>query len=80
MLYFHDTLIRYGFTQQRPGFYTRPNTSAALGGPMFCTTGEDERPRKMLLWQRGRILVQGDVVTLDALEQVLRRVLGAPTA
>ncbi|UOQ73459.1 hypothetical protein [Hymenobacter cellulosilyticus] len=47
---------------------------------MFCTTGEDGRPRKMLLWQRGRILVQGDVVTLDALEQVLRRVLGAAVA
>lgn len=80
MRYFHDTLLRYGFIQQRPGFYTRPDTSPTLGGPMFCTTGEDERPRKMLLWQRGRILVQGDVVTLDALEQVLQRVLGSAVA
>ncbi|MCB2409147.1 hypothetical protein [Hymenobacter lucidus] len=80
MQYFHDTLLRYGFVQQRPGFYTRPNTAAAQGGPMFCTTGEDGRPRKLLLWQRGRILAQGDVVTLSALEQILQRVLGAAVA
>ena len=79
MQYFHDTLIRYGFIEQRPGFYKRP-TSAELGGTMFCTTGEDERPRKMLLWQRGRILAQGDIVTLDALNQVLQRVLQIPAA
>jgi hypothetical protein len=79
MQYFHETLASYGFIRQRPGFYTRP-TSAALGGTIYCSVGEDERPRKMLLWQRGRILVQGDVVTLDALNQVLRRVLKAPAA
>lgn len=79
MQYFHDTLVRYGFLEQRPGFYKRP-TSAELGGTMFCTTGEGGRPRKMLLWQRGRILAQGDIVTLSALEQILQRVLGAPPA
>jgi|GEM_PF-5994662 len=79
MQYFHTTLVRYGFEPQRPGFYTRP-ASSALGGTLYCTVGEDERPRKMLLWQRGRILIQADAVSLAVVEQVLQRVLGIPAA
>ncbi|UYZ64030.1 hypothetical protein [Hymenobacter weizhouensis] len=75
MAYFHDTLLARGFAQVRPGFYTRP-LSPQAGGPLYCTTGEDGRPRKLLLWQARRVLLQGDVVTLAALEQVLSRVLG----
>ncbi|WP_110978081.1 hypothetical protein [Hymenobacter sediminis] len=72
MSYFHDTLLRYGFTEQREGFYTYPT---APGGPLYCLTSESGYPRQLLLWQPHRVLLQGEVVTLAALEQVLGRVL-----
>ncbi|MBD2716663.1 hypothetical protein KBK19_16585 [Microvirga sp. STR05] len=75
MSYFHHTLLSFGFTQIREGFYTRP-VGPKAGGTLYCSTQEDDRPRKLLLWQPQRVLLQGDVVTLQALEQVLRRVLG----
>lgn len=77
MNYFHDALLRYGFTEQRAGFYTCP---AAFGGPLYCLTSEDGYPRQLLLWQAHRVLLQGEVVTLAALEQVLQRVLLAPVS
>lgn len=75
MNYFHDTLLRYGFAEQRTGFYTY---SAAPGGPLYCLIEEGGYPRQLLLWQAHRVLLQGEVVTRAALEQVLARVL--PTA
>lgn len=74
MPYFHDTLLHYGFTQQREDFYIR-ETDSNLGGTLFCSVGEGGRPRKLLLWQAQRVLLQGDVVTRAALRQVLDRVL-----
>ncbi|SHM15227.1 hypothetical protein [Hymenobacter psychrotolerans] len=74
MNYFHDTLLAYGFRQVRENFYTR-EADAGRGGTVFGLTNEDDRPRKLLLWQAQRVLLQGDAVTLAALEQVLGRVL-----
>lgn len=74
MSYFHDTLLRYGFTEQRAGFY---RLAAAPGGPLYGLTSEGGYPRQLLLWQAHRVLLQGEVVTLAALEQVLHRVLPA---
>ena len=79
MNYFHNTLLSFGFNQVREGFYTRP-LSPQAGGPLYCSTQENDRPRKLLLWQPQRMLLQGDIVTLQALEQVLRRVLGPEEA
>jgi hypothetical protein len=78
MAYFHDTLLRYNFIQQREGFYKRP-TSPAAGGTLYCGIGDGGRPRQLLLWQAQRVLLQGDVVTLEALQQVLDRVLRRET-
>lgn len=74
MQYFHNPLLAYGFILVRPGFYRRP-TSPAAGGTLHCIVHEDDQPRQLMLWQAQRVLLQGDVVTLEALEQVLRRVL-----
>lgn len=74
MNFFHATLLARGFLQVRPGFYTRP-TRPEVGGTLFCLTNQDDRPRQLLLWQAQRVLLLADVVTLDALQQVLDRVL-----
>ncbi|GAB2793941.1 hypothetical protein HNQ93_003808 [Hymenobacter luteus] len=74
MSYFHEALLRYGFTEQRAGFYLYP---AAPGGPLYCLTSEGGYPRQLLLWQAHRVLLQGEVVPLAVLEQVLGRVLPA---
>jgi len=74
MNYFHETLLAYHFQQVRTGFYTRV-MPASSGGPVYCSTGETEYPRQLLLWQAHRVLLQGEVVTKAALQQVLGRVL-----
>lgn len=74
MNYFHGTLLAHGFQPVRPDFYVRP-ASGPAGKPLYCSINEGERPRQLLLWQPGRVLLQGDAVTLAALEQVLARVL-----
>lgn len=78
MDYFHEILLSYHFEQVRPGFYIRA-TPAIAGGTLYCSTNETDYPRQLLLWQAHRVLLQGEVVTKAALEQVLDRVL-APIA
>ncbi|MCA8830371.1 hypothetical protein [Hymenobacter pini] len=79
MGYFHDILLLNHFREVRRGFYTKSGLTAN-GGPLYCLVGESEYPRQLLLWQAHRVLLQGDVVTKTALQQVLDKIAAAPTS